>query len=191
MSEKVELPIKLFETPEEWAAWLAENTNADGVWIKFAKKGSGVTSINYDQALQGALCYGWIDGQLQKLDDKFYLQRFTPRRAKSPWSARNRKYAEQLIAEGKMQSAGQLQIDEAKADGRWDAAYASPSNVTIPEDFLAELAKNKKAAAFYETLNRANLYTIYYRLHTAKTPKTRAARMEKIITMLAAGQKFH
>jgi len=191
MANKTDLQILLFETPEAWAQWLANNLTAHGVWLKFAKKNSGVTSINYDQALQVALCYGWIDGQVQKFDDKFYLQRFTPRRPGSSWSARNRRYAEELIAEGKMQPAGQIQIDQAKTDGRWDTVYESPSNLTIPDDFLAELAKNKEAEAFFQTLNRANLYTIYYRLHTAKTPQIRAARMQKIIATLAAGQKFH
>jgi uncharacterized protein YdeI (YjbR/CyaY-like superfamily) len=191
LNEKAELPTLLFETPEAWAEWLADNLTAQGIWVKFAKKGSGVTSINYDQALKVALCYGWIDGQVQKFDDKFYLQRFTPRRPGSSWSTRNCKYAEELIVEGKVQPAGQVQIDQARADWRWEAAYESPSNLIIPEDFLAELAKNKQAEAFFKTLNRANLYTIYYRLHTAKTPQTRNARLQKIIATLAAGQKFH
>jgi uncharacterized protein YdeI (YjbR/CyaY-like superfamily) len=185
-----ELPKLSFKTPEAWADWIQANPEAAGVWMKIAKKGTGVTTINYDQALEVALCYGWIDGQLARLDDVFYLQRFTPRRSKGMWSVRNRQLVERLIKEGRMTPAGQVHIDAAKADGRWDAAYESQKNFVIPEDFLKELAKNKSAAEFYKALNRSNLFAIYYRLHSAKKPETRAARMRKIIDTLAAGKKL-
>lgn len=190
-SQQDSLPILTFEVPEQWADWLEQNQSATGVWLKFAKKGKGVVSVNHDQSLRVALCYGWIDGQAKSLDDVYYLQRFTPRRTKSSWSVRNCKIVEELIVEGKMKPAGQKGVDLAKADGRWDAAYESPSNSTIPQDFLDAVAKNKKANEFFKTLNKTNLYTIYYRLHTAKKPETRAARIEKIVAMLAEGKRFH
>lgn len=191
MSNVFEQPTVLFKEPQDWTQWIEAHQGATGIWIKFAKKGKNIESINYDQALEEALCYGWIDGQLKGMDDTYYLQRFTPRRPKSTWSTRNCQLAEQLIAAGKMQPAGQKEVDAAKADGRWQAAYASPANATIPQDFLNALAKNKKAQAFYETLNRRNTYPIYVRLHNVKKPETRVARIEKIITMFAEGKKFY
>src|SRR6185369_11298873 len=139
-------------------------------WLKFFKKNSGVQSINYDQALDVALCYGWIDSQLKSFDEKAYLQKFTPRRSKSIWSKRNVEYIERLMKAGRMKPAGIKQYEEAKADGRLEAAYDKPSEMKMPEDFLAELAKNKKANAFFQTLNKANTYAIAWRLQTAKKP---------------------
>lgn len=186
-----DLPVVLFETPDEWGRWIESGTNSSGVWIKFAKKNSGVTSINYDQALRVALCYGWIDSSLSKFDDSFYLQKFSPRRPKSIWSKRNCELAEQLIADGEMQPAGLEQINLAQADGRWEAAYDKPSDMVVPEDFLAALAKNKQAEAFFQTLNKANRYAVAFRLHNAKRPETRAANIQKFITMFADGKKLH
>jgi uncharacterized protein YdeI (YjbR/CyaY-like superfamily) len=191
MTEQEVLPVLLFEERDDWAEWLYSNPEAKGVWLKFAKKATGVKSINYDQALEVALCYGWIDGQAKRFDEKYYLQRMTPRRAKSNWSARNCRLAEELIRSGKMQPGGQREVNQAKVDGRWDAAYESPAKAEIPQDFLDALAKNKTAEAFYRTLNKANSYAIYYRLHTAKKPETRSARIEKLIAMLAEGRKLH
>jgi uncharacterized protein YdeI (YjbR/CyaY-like superfamily) len=191
MTTLPDLPTLFFETPEAWAAWLEDHTDAPGAWLKFYKKDSGVASLTYQPALEAALCYGWIDGQAASGDELFYLQRFTPRRARSVWSKRNCGIVERLIADGRMRPAGQLQIDAAKADGRWDAAYAAASEMEMPADFLEALKSNKRAEAFYETLNRANLFSIYYRLTTAKKPETRAKRMAQIIAMLAEGKKFH
>jgi uncharacterized protein YdeI (YjbR/CyaY-like superfamily) len=186
-----DLPVVLCEKPDEWAKWIEENPDANGVWLKFAKKGTGVSTIDYHQALEVALCYGWIDTMANKLDEVYYLQKFTPRRAKSVWSVRNTKLAEDLIKAGKMKPSGQAEIDRAKADGRWDAAYETSSNSEIPQDFLDRLQKNKKAYEFYQTLTKANLFAIYYRLHTAKKPETRERRIQQIIDMLETGKKFH
>jgi uncharacterized protein YdeI (YjbR/CyaY-like superfamily) len=186
-----ELPILFFETPEEWAGWLEENIAAPGVWLKFAKKGSGVKSINYALALDVALQYGWIDTMANKLDDTFYVQKFTPRRAKSVWSKRNREKVEAFMTEGKMKPAGLAEVERAKADGRWEAAYVGQSEASVPEDFLTELAKNKKAQAFYETLNKTNRYAIYYRLQNSKRPETRTRNIQKFIDLLAEGKKFY
>lgn len=187
-----ELPILLFVTPEEWEAWLKKNhIETDGVWLKFAKKDTGVVSINHAEALPVALCYGWIDGQANKLDDTYWLQKFTPRRPRSIWSKRNCEIVTQLIKDGRMQPAGLAQIEAAKADGRWDAAYDSAKNMVVPEDFLKELAKDPKALAFFESLNRSNKYAITWRLQTAKKPETRARRMEVLLAMLKKGEKIH
>jgi len=163
----------------------------NGVWLKFAKKASGISSVNYAQALDVALCYGWIDGQSRSLDDTYYLQKFTPRRPKSIWSKVNIAKVEALIAAGRMRPAGQAAIDAAKADGRWDQAYDSPSNTVAPDDLLAALDGHPKAKEFYATLNKTNTYAIIWRLQTAKKPETRANRLGKIITMLENGEKFH
>jgi len=191
MSTNSELPTLFFETPAAWASWLEEHTDAPGVWLKFFKKDSGVASLTYQPALEVALCYGWIDGQAAKGDDLFYLQRFTPRRARSVWSKRNCDIATRLVTEGRMRPAGQAQMTAAQADGRWDSAYAAASEMEIPADFLEALTTNQRAADFYATLNRTNLFSIYYRLTTAKKPETRAKRMAQIIAMLAEGKKFH
>jgi uncharacterized protein YdeI (YjbR/CyaY-like superfamily) len=189
--DKPQLPIELFEAYGDWQKWMAKNHDAyDGVWLKFAKKSSGEKSINYQEAIEVALCYGWIDSQVKSFDDKFYLQKFTPRRAKSIWSKINVEKAEKLIKEHKMQPAGQLQVDLAKTDGRWKAAYEGQSKMPIPEDFVVALNKNKKAKEFFEKLNGSNRYAILFRLHHSKRPETREANIKKFIQMLE-DKKFH
>lgn len=181
-----------FATAAEWRRWLTKNhQTADGVWLRFYKKDSGVPTVVYAEALDEALCFGWIDGQAQSLDAKSYCQRFTPRRARSIWSKRNIAHVARLIKTKKMRAAGLKQITAAKADGRWKQAYDSPSKAKVPPDFLRELNKNPKAKAFFATLNRANLYAITWRLQTAKKPETREKRKTEILAMLAAGKKFH
>jgi uncharacterized protein YdeI (YjbR/CyaY-like superfamily) len=150
-----------------------------------------VRSLYYPEALELALCYGWIDGQVKSLDEQSYLHRFTPRKPRSTWSKINRAKVERLIAEGRMQPPGLAEVERAKADGRWERAYDSPASASLPDDLKAELASNKAAAEFYETLNSANRYAIIWRLQTAKKPETRQARMEKILGMLERGEKFH
>ncbi len=184
-----EQPVLFFETPKEWRKWLHENhAKVPGVWLRFYKKGSGTKSVVYAEALDEALCYGWIDGQSKRLDDEAYLQRFTPRRAKSIWSKRNRDHVARLEEEGRMHAAGRAEVERAKADGRWDAAYDSPSNMELPGDFVKALAKNKKAKAFLATLGRKNTYAIAFRLHHAKKPETRQRRIETFIAKLAEGK---
>lgn len=192
----MELPtdfsIEFFADSAEWEAWLAKHyADISGVWIKFAKKDSGITSLNYAQALDAALCYGWIDGQARSFDDVYYLQKFTPRRPKSIWSKRNVEKVAELIKSGKMKPSGQAAIDAAKADGRWDQAYDSPSNSVMPPDFEAALDQHPKAKAFYDTLNKTNKYAFLWRIQTAKKPETRQARIEKSVVMLENGEKFH
>ena len=187
-----EYPVITFEKQEFWRDWLEQNHDqVDGIWLKIFKKASGIQSVKYAEALEEALCYGWIDGQGKKYDEDSYLQKFTPRRAKSIWSKRNISLVKQLEKAGKMRPSGLDQVKAAKADGRWDKAYDSPSNMTMPEDFLKELAKNKKAQAFFETLNKTNTYAIGWRLQTAKRPETRQKRMKMILEMLANEEKFH
>jgi uncharacterized protein YdeI (YjbR/CyaY-like superfamily) len=187
---KNDRPILLFTATEQWRKWLSENHESPGIWMRFYKKGKG-DSINYAQALDEALCYGWIDSQVAKYDDDSYLQKFTPRRPKSIWSKRNIGYAERLIKEGKMTPAGLKEIEAAKADGRWEQAYDSPTNMQIPADFLLELEARPKAKAFFESLNKTNTYAIAWRLQTAKTEVTRKRRMEILIAMLEEGKKLH
>jgi uncharacterized protein YdeI (YjbR/CyaY-like superfamily) len=187
-----ELAIQQFGSQKEWENWLEKNNSqADGVWLKFAKKNSGETTVSYGEAVEAGLCYGWIDSQAKAFDEKFYLQKFTPRRAKSIWSKINRGKIEKLIAEGKLKPADLAQVEAAKADGRWAAAYSSAANIGIPEDFQKALAKDKKAADFFEILTSANRYAILFRLENTKRAETRKANIEKYIQMLAAGQKFH
>ncbi len=162
-----------------------------GVWLKHAKKSSGKKSVSYQEALEEALCYGWIDSQKQSYDTDYFLQRYTPRGPKSIWSKVNVAKAEVLIKVGKMQPAGLAAIESAKQDGRWAAAYDSPSASKVPEDFQAALDKNPKAKQFFETLNKANVYAFCWRVQTAKKPETRAARIEKFIAMLNRGEKLH
>jgi uncharacterized protein YdeI (YjbR/CyaY-like superfamily) len=189
---KSDLPILLFPTPADWAAWLADNhAGARGVWLQLAKKGSGIQSVTYAEALDVALCYGWIDGQKQALDDAFWLQKFTPRGAKSIWSKINCTKAEALIAAGQMQPAGLREVERAQQDGRWAAAYDSQRTATVPEDFQAALDQNETAHAFFKTLNSANRYAILFRIQNAKTPATRAKRIEQFVQMLARHEKLH
>lgn len=186
------LPVLLFSSPKEWHAWLEENhAQPQGVWLKHAKKSSGKKSVSYHEALEIALCYGWIDSQKQAYDKDYYLQKFTPRGSKSVWSKINVTKAEELIRKGKMQPAGLAAIDLAKKDGRWDAAYDPASSGAVPEDFQAALEENPKAKQFFENLNKTNTYAFCWRIQTAKKPETRKARIEKYIAMLNRGEKLH
>jgi len=190
--DKNELPIIPFESPLQWEQWLEVNhTDENGIWLKFFKKGSSVPSVTYEQALDEALCYGWIDGQKKTFDEQSYLIKFTPRRAKSIWSKKNIEHVARLYKQGKMKSRGINEAERAKADGRWEQAYDSPSNMKIPDDFLQQLTKNKKAKAFFDTLNKTNTYAIMWRLQTAKKPETREKRMKEILEMLSQGKKIH
>jgi uncharacterized protein YdeI (YjbR/CyaY-like superfamily) len=186
-----DLPTLSFETPDAFRKWLEKNhTKAPGLWIRFFKKRSGIPTVVYARALDEALCFGWIDGQLKSEGDASYLHRFTPRRPKSRWSQVNREHVARLIRDGRMRPAGLREVEQAKADGRWDDAYASPSRATLPPDFAKELAKakNKKAKTFLASLPRENLYAIHYRLHAAKKEETRKRLMAKFIAQLSNGE---
>ncbi len=184
--------IRVFDNSRAFQDWLEENhARYSEVWIKIFKKGSGRKTISWHEAVIEALCWGWIDGVKKSFDEVAYLQRFTPRRKGSNWSKRNREHVERLIAEGRMQEPGMKHVHAAQADGRWEAAYDPFSEMTIPEDFLKALEERTAAKAFFETLNRQNLYAIAYRLQTAKRPETRQKRFEKFLTMLENGEKFH
>jgi uncharacterized protein YdeI (YjbR/CyaY-like superfamily) len=184
--------ILYFRSSSEFRKWLATNhRQSDGIRLRIFKKDSGEPTVTYAEALDEALCFGWIDGQKQPHDESSWLQRFTPRRPKSGWSKINTQHAERLIQARRMRAAGQAQIDAAKKDGRWTAAYDSPSKATLPEDFLAALRKNKNAKTFFDSLNKANRYAIAYRLQTAKKPETKQRRMGMILAMLARGEAFH
>ena len=185
-------PILDFASQAEWEAWLdAEHASSDGVWLRFAKKGSGAVSVVYAEALDVALCYGWIDSQVARYDERFYLQKFTPRRSRSKWSRINRDKIGELTKQGRMRPAGLEQVELAKADGRWDAAYASPANAEVPDDLREALDASPKAAEFFATLSQANRYAIIYRLEDAKKPETRARRLETFVGMLERGETFH
>lgn len=188
---KNDLPIKLFATDTQWHEWLDENhAISSGVWLRFYKKGHG-ESINHTTALDEALCYGWIDSQAASYDDDSYLQKFTPRRPKGLWSKRNIEHIERLTQAGRMMAAGLVEVEAAKADGRWQKAYDPAVSMEIPMDFLTELSKHPEAKAFFDTLNKTNLYSIAWRLQTAKTDTTRQRRMEAILAMLDKHEKFH
>lgn len=192
MNVKNSLKIHAFKKASDWKKWLEKNhAKSMGIWLRFFKKKSGVPSITYAEALDEALCFGWIDSQLQKYDEISYLQKFTPRRAKSIWSKRNIEHVARLVKEGRMQPVGKKEMEAAKTDGRWQLAYDSSGTMEVPKDFLTELSKNKKAKAFFEKLNRANTYAIAWRLQTAKRPETRARRMKTLLAMLAEGKKLH
>ncbi|UQA57600.1 YdeI/OmpD-associated family protein [Polyangium aurulentum] len=187
-----EAPIIAFAEPRAWSDWLAaHHASSRGVWLKLAKKASGVASITYPEALEVALAWGWIDGLKRSHDDASWLQKFTPRGPKSLWSKINREKAMALIAAGEMKPSGLAEVERAKKDGRWEAAYDSPSKATVPEDLAAALAKNPRAAAFFATLNAANRYAVLFRIHTAKKPETRAKRIAAFVEMLAKGEKLH
>jgi uncharacterized protein YdeI (YjbR/CyaY-like superfamily) len=187
-----ELEIVLFESQNAWEQWLEiHHESSAGVRLKIAKKTSGKTSVSYDEALEIALCFGWIDSQKQKLDDDYWLQRFTPRRPKSPWSVANCEKAEGLIAQGKMREAGRREVELARADGRWEAAYQSQSKMAVPDDLQQALDANAAARAFFETLDSANRYAVLYRVTTAKKVETRQKRIAKYVDMLANGEKIH
>lgn len=176
-----------------WEQWLEEHhaDTSEGVWLRLSKKADPNPGITYVEAVETALCFGWIDGQGRKNDEWSSWQRMTPRRARSPWSRINTERAERLVAEGRMRPAGQAEIDRAKGDGRWDAAYEPPSTMTIPEDFLAELEQHPKARAFFATLNKTNTFAVAYRLNDAKRPETRARRIARFIEMFERGERIH
>jgi uncharacterized protein YdeI (YjbR/CyaY-like superfamily) len=181
-----------FASQEDWRAWLSEHhAEADGVWVKFAKKGTGIPTVVYAEAVEVALTYGWIDGHTKRIDEQYYRQRFTPRRARSKWSKINRAKAERLIASGAMQPAGLAEVERAKADGRWDAAYDAPSTATVPDDLRAALDADPAASALFETLDANNRYAILHRLQDAKKPETRVRRIEKFVAMLSRGETIH
>lgn len=179
-------------TPEAWETWLEANHAAsDGVWLKLIKKGSSQSAPTYVEALEAALCYGWIDGQGRALDADFSLQRFTPRRKRSPWSQRNRDRVQALIDAGRMRPAGFAEIERAKEDGRWDAAYAPPSEAEVPDDLRAAIDASPDAAAFFATIDRQNRFALIYRTNDAKRPETRAKRIAQFVGMLARGETIH
>jgi uncharacterized protein YdeI (YjbR/CyaY-like superfamily) len=192
MNVPEDLPIVAFASQEEWEAWLAANHAASrGLWLKIAKRGASTGTVSYAEALESALCYGWIDGQKRPFDDEYWLQRFTPRSARSKWSRINRDKATTLIAEGRMQPAGLAQVQAAQRDGRWDAAYEGQRGATVPDDFQRALDANPQAQAFFATLTGRNRYAILYRLHDAKRPETRARRLEEFIAMLNEHRKVY
>ncbi len=184
--------ILSFKTPEAFQKWLAKNhSTVNGILLRFFKKETGIKSITYKEAVDEALCYGWIDGRANKFDDESWIQKFTPRRTKSIWSKRNVDNIERPTTLWKMKPAGLEEVARAKADGRWSKAYDAPKDMTLPDDFIKALAKNKKAKAFFETLNKTNTYAIGWRLQTAKKPETKEKRIKAIIEMLSKEEKFH
>jgi uncharacterized protein YdeI (YjbR/CyaY-like superfamily) len=187
-----DLPTLTFASQADWETWLdVQHADSRGVWIKIAKKATGIPSVTHAEALESALCYGWIDGQRASLDDTYFLQKFTPRRPKSGWSRVNREKALELITAGKMRPAGLREVERAQADGRWAAAYEPQSAITVPDDLQRELDANPDAQAFFNTLDSRNRYAILYRIQTAKKAETRAARIQKVVAMLAQGQKVY
>jgi uncharacterized protein YdeI (YjbR/CyaY-like superfamily) len=191
MMESTELPTLTFESKKKFADWLAKQYDkSEGVWMKLAKKATGIPSVTYAEALDVALCYGWIDGQRRSFDDIYFLQKFTPRRPKSIWSKINTEKVERLIASGEMKASGLKAVEAAKQDGRWDAAYKSQKNIEVPDDFKSALSKNKKAKAFFETLTGAKRYSFLFRIETAKKAETRAKRILQFVEMLEKGETF-
>jgi uncharacterized protein YdeI (YjbR/CyaY-like superfamily) len=202
-----DLPVRAFGTPQAWQDWLAENhQTSSGLWLKIAKKGAGAASattgtstgagtgtgtVTYAEALECALCFGWIDGQKGRLDDEFWLQRFTPRKARSKWSKINREKAERLLAEGRMHPAGLREVEAARSDGRWAAAYEGQAAATVPPDLARELDRNPAAREFFDTLTGVNRYAILYRIQDAKRPETRARRIATFVAMLAERKTLH
>lgn len=190
--DKKDYSLLFFKTAEEWRDWLDKNHAIEnGVWVKMFKKKSNVVSPTYSELLDEALCFGWIDGQAKSIDDKSYMQKFTPRRKRSLWSKINIGHIERLTKEGKMHAAGIKAVENAKNDGRWDNAYNPPSAISLPEDFTQELQKNTSAESFFNTLSKSNKYAIAWRLETAKKPETKLRRLKKIIEMLEKGETFH
>ena len=187
-----DLPLVEFADRETWAAWLAENAESSaGVWLKLARKDGGGRSVTYAEALDVALCHGWIDGQKGAIDERHWRQRFTPRGPRSRWSKRNRGLAEELIAAGRMAPAGLREVEAARADGRWEAAYDSPATAEVPADLQAALDADPAAREFFAGLDRANRYAILYRLQEARRPETRARRLATFVTMLREGRRIH
>lgn len=186
-----DLPIVVFADAAAWERWLEAHADAPGLWLKIAKKNQGVVSVSYPEALDVALCHGWIDGLKRSCDAQYFLQRFTPRRPRSIWSKINIGKIEALIAAGRMRAGGLREVEAAQADGRWQGAYDSARNMEVPEDLAAALGKRAKARRFFEQLDRTNRYAVLWRIQTAKKPETRAARIEKLVAMLDRGEKIH
>lgn len=187
-----DLPICLFSTQDEWRRWLNEhNQEPDGIWVKIAKKNSGKVSVSYSEAVEEALCYGWIDGLKRSYDGDYFLQKFTPRRAKSVWSKINVQKIAALLEAGRMQPSGMAVVEVAKADGRWEGAYDAASTMKMPTDFQEALDNDQKAKDFYATLNKTNTYAFLWRIQTAKKPETRKTRIEAFIAMLREGKTLH
>jgi uncharacterized protein YdeI (YjbR/CyaY-like superfamily) len=187
-----DLPVLAFPDQAALEAWLeAEHATAPGLYVKLAKKGAGVPSINWEQMVEVLLCFGWIDGRANRLDDRFYLQRITPRRPRSVWSQKNVATVERLIAEGRMRPAGLAAVEAAKADGRWDRAYAGPATITVPDDLAAALDAEPAVRAAFDGLDGQNRYAVLHRVHTATTPATRAKRIAAAVTMLRDGRTPH
>ena len=192
MTLPTDLPVMAFPDQAALEAWLeTEGATAPGLYVKIAKKGTGVPSVNWEQMVEVLLCFGWIDGRANRLDDTFYLQRVTPRRPKSVWSAKNVSTVERLIAEGRMRPAGLAVVEAAKADGRWERAYGGSATITVPDDLAEALAAHPAAQKEFETLDGANRYAVLWRVHTANTPATRAKRIENLVQMLAEGRRIH
>ncbi len=192
MAKLSDSPVLPFKTKDAFAKWVAkEKPESPGVWLKIAKKDTGIATVTYQEALDVALCHGWIDGQKAGFDAEYFLQRFSPRAARSKWSKINCDKVDALIASGAMKPGGQAEIDRAKADGRWQAAYAGSKTIEVPDDLMAALKKDKKAKALFDALDRTNRYAILFRIHDAKKPETRAARIAKFVGMCAAGERIH
>ncbi len=187
-----DLPVIAFKSQPAFDRWLASPiAEGRGLWLKIAKKSSGIASISRAEAVDTALCHGWIDGQLDSFDGDYWLIRFTPRQSTSLWSEKNRARALELVALGRMRPAGLSEIERARKDGRWDKAYAAQSTAQVPDDLARALSKSKKAKAFFETLDSKNRYAILHRVHNAKKPETRSARIEKFVAMLIEGKTLH
>ena len=192
MTLPTDLPVLSFADQAALEAWLeTEGATAPGIYVKIAKKGTGVPSVNWEQMVEVLLCFGWIDGRANRLDDTFYLQRITPRRPKSVWSAKNVATVERLIAEGRMRPAGLAVVEAAKADGRWERAYAGPATATVPDDLTAALAAEPAAQKEFEALDGTNRYAVLWRVHTANNPALRAKRIASLVQMLAEGRRIH
>jgi uncharacterized protein YdeI (YjbR/CyaY-like superfamily) len=187
-----DLPVRSFASRARWEAWLAaQPLTSKGVWLKFAKAASGIASVSKQEALDVALCHGWIDGLVDKFDTDYWLVRFTPRRPRGKWSQINRERALVLNKLGRMRPAGMNEVERAKLDGRWKAAYASQSKATVPDDLQRVLDRNPRAKRLFDKLDRVNRYAILYRIHDAKKPETRADRIQKYTTMLSRGETIH
>ncbi|HEY1644149.1 MAG TPA: YdeI/OmpD-associated family protein [Streptosporangiaceae bacterium] len=196
MADKADLPVLEFDTPADWEQWLTEHHGtAPGVWLKIGKRGpgqsAGPASVTYAEALEVAICFGWIDGQKRKLDEEFWLQRFTPRRPGGRWSKINAEKATGLIEAGRMRAAGLREVEQARADGRWDSAYAGQRTIVVPDDLREALAANAAAGAFFETLSGANRYAILYRIGSVKRAETRARKIAQYVAMLAEHETIH
>jgi uncharacterized protein YdeI (YjbR/CyaY-like superfamily) len=192
MTPRDELEVLAFPSQQAWEQWLeAHHQDCAGLWLKIAKKASGIPTVTYAEALEVALCFGWIDGQKGGYDDRYFLQRFTPRRARSKWSKTNVDKVTELIAAGRMRPSGLAHVEAAKADGRWEAAYGGMATITVPDDLQAALDADPQAKAFFESISRTNRYAVLYRVYDAKRPETRARRIADIVAMLHEGRTFH